>query len=407
MINSNRSERYAQPNDFKNMEKLKISFLLMVLMLSFPTLTLAKEYTISEDNYKKGDCLEYNKGVCVNIVNNNKKIKQKIKIPNVNKYGDKDEIVELRTENTETYSLASSTFLTKIFLSNKYIKDDGIWHEIYTTEEDNNIVKDFLIKGASALLDTSSTNNKDTWLEAYAPTENKGNNTTLCVSNYGDEISKPDRIIINATLPVKSGYSIDKIRLALYKYSSTVFPTFYLNAHVLNRTDWVETQATWNIYKTGSNWTTAGGDYNATVIDSIPHNTAINNWDYWTLQGTGADNPLTKTWGDDLNILIKVDSENRTFYSNNCYFSKNYTTDTTKRPYIEITYSSTIMAQSLKETSNIQQWVINATSTDNSGVSTYMTYSGSSPFFLFVEVVIVLFLFFYLFFKFRDIGRKK
>jgi hypothetical protein len=29
-------------------------------------------------------------------------------------------------------------------------------------------------------------------------------------------------------------------------------------AHLNKRTDWVETEATWNIYKTGSNWETAG-----------------------------------------------------------------------------------------------------------------------------------------------------
>lgn len=34
---------------------------------------------------------------------------------------------------------------------------------------------------------------------------------------------------------------------------------------LLGRTDWVESEATWNIYKTGSNWTTAGGDVQAGV----------------------------------------------------------------------------------------------------------------------------------------------
>lgn len=34
-----------------------------------------------------------------------------------------------------------------------------------------------------------------------------------------------------------------------------------LMVYKVTRTDWVEGQATWNVYKTGSSWTTAGGDY--------------------------------------------------------------------------------------------------------------------------------------------------
>lgn len=35
--------------------------------------------------------------------------------------------------------------------------------------------------------------------------------------------------------------------------------------HRVTRADWVESQMTWNIYKTANNWTTAGGDIDATT----------------------------------------------------------------------------------------------------------------------------------------------
>jgi hypothetical protein len=33
--------------------------------------------------------------------------------------------------------------------------------------------------------------------------------------------------------------------------------------------NWVESQVTWNIYSTGNNWDTAGGDYDATALGSV------------------------------------------------------------------------------------------------------------------------------------------
>src|ERR1039457_6094201 len=40
--------------------------------------------------------------------------------------------------------------------------------------------------------------------------------------------------------------------------------------HKMTRGTWVETTATWNNYNTGLAWTTPGGDYNATVVNTIP-----------------------------------------------------------------------------------------------------------------------------------------
>jgi len=41
----------------------------------------------------------------------------------------------------------------------------------------------------------------------------------------------------------------------------------------ITRDDWVETEGTWNVYKTGSNWTTPGGDYDTVTPPSVSFTT--------------------------------------------------------------------------------------------------------------------------------------
>lgn len=66
-----------------------------------------------------------------------------------------------------------------------------------------------------------------------------------------------------AELP--SGSTVTSATLTLYITGGTFTDHSEFYCKLLGRTDWVESQATWNIYKTGSNWTTAGGDIQAGV----------------------------------------------------------------------------------------------------------------------------------------------
>jgi hypothetical protein len=54
------------------------------------------------------------------------------------------------------------------------------------------------------------------------------------------------------------GVTITSATLKLYCYSSDTARTY--NVRKCTRNDWEEMQATWNIYKTSNNWSTAGGD---------------------------------------------------------------------------------------------------------------------------------------------------
>jgi hypothetical protein len=370
---------------------------------------------IKTETIKTGECLEMSAvAKCEKEAKQDFYLYQYIEEAPQKKYKNYFEEFDKRDVNLEVYKISDDEYLEKVYFENLYLRDNGEWREIKYATSTEKISKFFdkLIRPAGAIINTSSTNNKDSWTDAYYPTYNMGTETYLYLENWGTGTSYPRRAYIYFTMPSApaSSTTITSIKLFLYKNTNYISSgSYYYEIHELTRDDWSESYITWNRYKSGTSWTTAGGDYSATVIDKISHATASGNWDNWVIYGTGADNPLVKTWGDKINLILKIDSEDKTDNSSCRYVSKEYTSDTTKRPYIEITYSiaTTTMAQNFIETDNIQSFTINATSSDAGGGKIFYSYSGSSPFFLFLEVVICIFLFFYLFFKFREIAKKK
>ena len=90
----------------------------------------------------------------------------------------------------------------------------------------------------------------------------------------------------------------------------------------LTRTDWHETQSTWNIYKTGNNWTTPGGDYvtssPAGASQVAPAGYGWVAWDVLVLldESLGASK--------DLELLLKFDDEASAAYTAMAFRSKEY-----------------------------------------------------------------------------------
>jgi len=106
--------------------------------------------------------------------------------------------------------------------------------------------------------------------------------------------------------------------------------------------DVVITQVTWNIWKTGSNWSTAGGfhadDCEQTDIGSIDL-TATETPDTWKsieLDGTAIQEIVDGSWTTPT-LLIKMDTETDDGYM---FYSSNHTT-ASNRPYIVV--NSTIL----------------------------------------------------------------
>jgi hypothetical protein len=109
--------------------------------------------------------------------------------------------------------------------------------------------------------------------------------------------------------------------------------------HQLLRTDWVEGQATWNIYKTSNNWSTAGAagagtDYSSTVIDEVAV-PSTGNWQALYLMGGTSDNPLALTSGQTIDLIIRNATESGTNYTQ--YYGR---TGDSNGHYLEVTYTA-------------------------------------------------------------------
>jgi len=203
----------------------------------------------------------------------------------------------------------------------------------------------FLTKGFAFLLltDTTSTNNKDNAISEYTSTTNYG--TSAGVGYVASQTGGDDwRFLIHFTLASGSG-TISAVTLNLYRHAGWGTNTaLNLEVHELTRTDWVETEATWQIYKTGSSWTSAGGDYSATIVDAIAHNTTNGVWRVWNL-GTGATNPIAGlTWGSNVHLIIRFSNTGASPTQVENMRNKD---DASNKPYIEITYTAAPEADSL------------------------------------------------------------
>jgi len=184
--------------------------------------------------------------------------------------------------------------------------------------------------------DTTSTNAADTSILKDYPTYNGGSDTYGRAQRYSD--GNFIRSLMRWTTPASLG-TITAIKLYVWAHD---IETTAKDVSIYNclRTDWVESEATWNIYKTGNNWTTAGcsgagTDYDSTAIDVIA-TPASAQWVNFALYGTGADAPITPGWSTTYNFMLRSPEDATGGFA---FFFKEYTTDTSKRPYLEITYT--------------------------------------------------------------------
>jgi hypothetical protein len=111
---------------------------------------------------------------------------------------------------------------------------------------------------------TSFTN--DTQLRQQNPNNNYGSLATMVVGTAGNVNRKFNTIIKFDLSNIPSGVRIDKANLTFYVTDTDASGARTHNVHKINDDrPWIELQATWNNYNTATAWTTAGGDYNATV----------------------------------------------------------------------------------------------------------------------------------------------
>ncbi len=103
----------------------------------------------------------------------------------------------------------------------------------------------------------------------------------------------------------------------------------------LTRTDWVEGEVTWNNYKNGSSWTTAGGDFTVTDQATVVMPAAFG-WVRWTV--TEQVKFAQTNTSEIVNLLVKFVSSASTNVGAR-FYTKEFTTDPSKQPKLIINYS--------------------------------------------------------------------
>ena len=190
---------------------------------------------------------------------------------------------------------------------------------------------------------TYQPSSKDNNMASNAATTNYGNQIWLTIHDYGggSQVSRDILEFDISDIPASAVFSQGDLSLYYYSYGGADPSEKTVWAYKLTRTDWVELESTWNIYKTGSNWTSAGGDY----VTSNPSGGSVNapadyGWMTFDIQAIVED---AYDNSNDVEVLTKFALEDKTSgtRSSLLWYSNNYTDDTSKRPKLTVTYTTT------------------------------------------------------------------
>jgi len=131
----------------------------------------------------------------------------------------------------------------------------------------------------------------DTYIDSvWSDTNNDGGGLSIHVTEF-----KSLRSFVKFDLSsIPLGSSVNTASLKLYFSGiGAVYPTgrTFMAYRVSN--DWVENEATWNSYQTGSPWDTAGGDYSTDGASSTPAPSSLGTWVTWDVTS------IVKAWIED------------------------------------------------------------------------------------------------------------
>jgi hypothetical protein len=176
----------------------------------------------------------------------------------------------------------------------------------------------------------------DTYLNSAAPTTNFGNITNLFTAgtcsvqgtSLYNTLIKFDLSSIPTNANILSAY--------LYLYHYVGIPRGTVNIYRIKR-NWVETEATWNVYSTGNSWGSSGGTAATDISSSYVYSGTISGdigWKTFSLDSSLVTEMLSSYYG----FLINISNYAPASSSNQLVpYSSDYT-DSTKRPYLVINY---------------------------------------------------------------------
>lgn len=193
---------------------------------------------------------------------------------------------------------------------------------------------------------TKQPSSKDGRISSLDPTTNYGSETFLLTQATAGANKQRGLLQFNISdYPPGRAMITAKLKLYYGMWWSNDPAGRRIWAYKLKRTDWVEAQFTWNIYKTGSNWTTPGGDYvtsdpsGGSVL--VPVSTGV--WMEWDIKAIVED--AIENVSSMVELLIRDASETgqATTYDPS-WLSKDHGTAAT-RPKIEIEHTPLVVAK--------------------------------------------------------------
>ena len=182
----------------------------------------------------------------------------------------------------------------------------------------------------------------DTYLRSAAPDSAYGSSQALNVSPLGTDL-KHLLVSFDFSASVPSGVTITLATLSLYANTVTAGRT--IGCSRLRRTDWVETEANWNLYKAATNWGTAGALNTSTDHDTTDGADSASlseaGWQAWTV--TAQAQYARDTVAGIAHFFLRDTGATAT--APQAYRSREYTAITANCPklYIEYTVPSTFI----------------------------------------------------------------
>ena len=168
------------------------------------------------------------------------------------------------------------------------------------------------------------------------PTTNLSTETAVALYNYAGYVQRTIIKMSLSSLPAGSSISSSTLSLYYYVYTGTNPNGKPITVYKVRRADWVEAEATWNIYKTGSNWGTAGCANTSTDIDTSKTTSAnypaSYGWIAFDVKGITED-----AQSNSLDFNVRLSQELTNVVTR--FYSKEYAGDTSLRLKLVIEYT--------------------------------------------------------------------
>jgi hypothetical protein len=179
----------------------------------------------------------------------------------------------------------------------------------------------------------------DTYLSSYDTTSNFGNSVTLQVGETNAASNRVSRALVKFDLSsIPASATINSATLSLWQTAELSDNDTTIRVYRSLR-DWTEPGATWNLYKSATNWGAVGGfdatDSEQTDIGSLAlTGTEANGEKQWTLTASAIQEITTGAFTDN-GFLLKTDAETNDQYQ----FRSSDNTTAAERPKLLIDYS--------------------------------------------------------------------